>query len=865
MQRGIQATSAESRKLDDSLTKLMGSLDKTTKAQQSLAAGTALLDRNLAAGNISANTHAAMLGKIGAAYGQTTEGAKGTSFATAGVSRELIVLGHEAVSGNFSRMPGTLMVLASRTGNLGAIFAALASPVGLATLAIGGLAAAMAYLGVKAAQAEKHMQALQDNMAATGRAGLYTRQMLDTMTDSLHKSGEISKEASKAIVDTFVRTRQIGGPLMQELVGIVERFARATGKDAPDAAKELAKAFADPEKGAKALDEELGLLTAAQKRLIEEQIRQGHTSQAQGMLLDALKVRMQGVGDATKYAADQMVREKALEHGVQLEEKTPGSGVQSGSSLRGAEHDKEQQALKETLNETKKLEDVDEKRKVLKDEILRLQEAQKIATGEEANIVTGRLLEAQRQLADLKGKGDQSRLQGYKAELEAMKTAEDGFLDFSKSREIEFWQGKLSLLRKGSADYAAVNQEIFTLRKGKAKQDLDEQVAEIKAQAALFRQGSQERVRAAQEAAKLIGAAYGLESKQYKDAQKEINAEQRAAQQYQRQVDEEILNAKRANAKIGFDIARDELAFKKAIGEIDAQEQIAGLRALEQKEYQMERQALEQKLQIAGVEPLERQKILGQIEALERTHQRKMVKLNQDAALEAQHRWTTFWQPVQGAFSSGIAGLIMKTQTLKQAFQSIAQAMLASTINLITEEVARWAAGTAAIKALKAALGISSVAIDTTSSVASIAAVKAEALAEIPSYSAIGAVAAGASVAAIPFIGWAMAPGVMAEQYALGMSFLPSAAGGWEVPADTMAMVHEQEMILPASISNHIRASMKGGGGDAKSGGDTHVHLNVSAVDGASVKKFFRENRGTLSKQITTSVRDHGLRMGASK
>jgi len=94
---------------------------------------------------------------------------------------------------------------------------------------------------------------------------------------------------------------------------------------------------------------------------------------------------------------------------------------------------------------------------------------------------------------------------------------------------------------------------------------------------------------------------------------------------------------------------------------------------------------------------------------------------------------------------------------------------------------------------------------------ASIAAAKAEAAGEIPAFAAIGAAAAMASVAAIPVIGWAMAPGVGAETYAQGMSYLAmaSAAGGWEkVPYDgALTELHKDEMVLPASVANTVRAA----------------------------------------------------------
>src|SRR3954467_6774500 len=59
------------------------------------------------------------------------------SFATAGATREFIVIGHEIMTGNFSRIPGSMMVLAERTSGLHTILQQI-TPAAIAwTVAIG--------------------------------------------------------------------------------------------------------------------------------------------------------------------------------------------------------------------------------------------------------------------------------------------------------------------------------------------------------------------------------------------------------------------------------------------------------------------------------------------------------------------------------------------------------------------------------------------------------------------------------------------------------------------------------------------------------------------------------------------------------
>ena len=73
---------------------------------------------------------------------------------------------------------------------------------------------------------------------------------------------------------------------------------------------------------------------------------------------------------------------------------------------------------------------------------------------------------------------------------------------------------------------------------------------------------------------------------------------------------------------------------------------------------------------------------------------------------------------------------------------------------------------------------------------------------------------------------------------------MASAAGGWgQVPFDgAITELHKDEMVLPASIAGPLRAMTAAAGGAnagggtvntsaAAGGGDTHLHLNINAID----------------------------------
>jgi len=95
------------------------------------------------------------------------------------------------------------------------------------------------------------------------------------------------------------------------------------------------------------------------------------------------------------------------------------------------------------------------------------------------------------------------------------------------------------------------------------------------------------------------------------------------------------------------------------------------------------------------------------------------------------------------------------------------------------------------------------------------------------------AAAAWNATVGIPFIGPVLAPIAAAASFTGVMAF---AEGGWDrVPSDQVAMIHKNEMVLPANIANPLRESLAGGG---SLGGGNHLHIH--AIDAAGVASFVK-------------------------
>lgn len=214
------------------------------------------------------------------------------SFATAGATREFIVLGHELVSGNFSRIPGSLMVLGERTGGLANILSGI-TPVTLGWVAAIGVTVAGIYEWVKAdLSLADTLRQVQNNMELTGQSALFNAKQQETLITTLRVLSNASNETAETIVKDFSKAGELSLQLRANLVSMVGDFAAATDKSAPKAAEQLIKLFEQPDKAAQNLRHSVLELSAAQEEQIRTAALSGDIEKAQSLLFDALAAKV---------------------------------------------------------------------------------------------------------------------------------------------------------------------------------------------------------------------------------------------------------------------------------------------------------------------------------------------------------------------------------------------------------------------------------------------------------------------------------------------------------------------------------------------------------------------------------------------
>ena len=223
-----------------------------------------------------------------AAANSTSGSLTGMGHASAGVTREIMVLGREFVSGNFYRAPGSLALLASRMGILTpATFAA--------TAAVGGLAFGLYETAASAERFDEAMASIQTSLEAIGKGGSFNPDQIRAMVSELTRLPGVSSEAAFGIVKDFTSAANISDDLRAKLVALVGDFAAGVDKDVPHAAEELAKGLDTPARFAKELDSQFHLLTASQAEALDHFERINDVTGQQSVLIEALTERFVGL------------------------------------------------------------------------------------------------------------------------------------------------------------------------------------------------------------------------------------------------------------------------------------------------------------------------------------------------------------------------------------------------------------------------------------------------------------------------------------------------------------------------------------------------------------------------------------------
>jgi len=423
-------------------------------------------------------------------------------------------------------------------------------------------------------------------------------------------------------------------------------------------------------------------------------------------------------------------------------------------------------------------------------------------------------------------------------------------------------------------------QEAAAAEEAAVKKQQKLELEAVEASTKLYKEGSQQRVDIAKAATMLTAAVYGEDSHEFilaqateneavvksyaerdrlkaeetrKDLQREREklAELKAMGEAQKKVLEDTLREQRAWALETQRIETDNIATKEAVelealasamdmrrmlyttGRTTRAQELADELTHARQVYGIQAKAVADRIKEYASDPVMLAKSLNDQKVLVARYAHDVAAIQAQMLVEEHKYWGQFFDGLQSGFQNVLGGLLNGTKTMADTVRGLFAAVLDAITNTLAAIAAEWLVNH--IKTM--IMG------------------KVAAVSQISANAGIAATAAMGSVAAIPFYGWAMAPGVGAATFANAMAYqaTAAAAGGFDIPAgmNPVTQLHQKEMVLPSKYADVIR----GMGDQMGRRSQTVVHLPA-----ASIGDVFLMNRDALKKAITAITRDGSVR-----
>lgn len=289
-------------------------------------------------------------------------------------------------------------------------------------------------------------------------------------------------------------------------------------------------------------------------------------------------------------------------------------------------------------------------------------------------------------------------------------------------------------------------------------------------------------------------------------------------------------------ARLDIEMERENIRHKHDMGMISKAQELIELRKLKQQEHQIEVQALENSKKLHLEDKAFQEKMDRDILVLKRKNSVEISKIDHQLAKEESTLWGSLFSNLTSGFTNLISGLLDGTTNFAQSALGLLKSLAGTVVEFFAKMAFEW------IKSLLLA-GTAS---------------KVTATQEVINQAGVGYAAAMASISAIPIVGPGLAPGIasgiMASIMGVGLP-MASAAGGWDVPADSVAQIHKNEMVLPAYLADRVR-NMTGAGGNT---------INISyapVVNHRMTADDYRRDARMMVAAMNQELGNQGVKIG---
>lgn len=790
---------------------------------------------------------------------------------TSNATRELIVLGNEAMAGRFSRMPGSFMVLASNIGNVTNAFLGMAAGIGIATFAMVEL---IAYMNRLTAQ-QREIQA----------AGAFFNpqinvEALNKIMEALHKLPDVTRADAAATVAEFARMPGLTEPFLVAITDNIQVFADAMGQKVPQAAKTLASAFGEPTARGR---EFLQSINATTRQLADFDAAQNAAGR-RSVMLSALEEKL----TAALNTAAEKAREESKAFDQSLKEM--GSQVnETGNFVQqfGARVDNIQTA--------KSVANIEHLRAAIKS----LNDIERTPGG--AGGGASWAAKQSEQLLELQNKVAAGAKTRNQLEQATSKAAVDFWANAAKQEGITDAQRTEALANANRARLSLMKEEISGNATA-AHQGLMAQIASISAQQAAVKNDFAQWKSLQEQKLSVIRGAVGEQTALYQNALRELNAAETQHANQSNIIALRAIQNQEALDNKAVATRREILDAEVARRIITRSEEFQQLRSLVTQQDEANLESLNNLIKTlqegtaayASAMNMRSQLSAKLVEDIAK-YNSQIAQADAKAATGAEKAWSDAANKIGSSFENEMGEFVAGQQTAGQAAQRVVTATVQAFVTGAIKMAAQWAVSQAAMatssqvtqnavavaqasggtgffallsKQLAALTGNESsqvaavtagesakMAARTTASAAGRAVQAAEGSKIIVSDAAKAYAGAYSAVAGIPYIGPILAPAAGAVAFAAVSAYGALASldvGTMNVPQDMPAYLHRGEMVVPATFATGIRSAMGAMGGSSSSS-NSPLSLSYSPTINAGGSGSGGMSYGQISQMLAAS------------
>ena len=690
--------------------------------------------------------------------------------------REFTVIGRELASGNLTRLPGSLSILASRLGGI--------SPA--AILGAAGIAAfgyAIYEVIDSSEQFQKALTTIQLEMQASGRGGSYNDTFVTELINNFRQATDVSQKQAVEITQAFAKIRTLSQADLQTISDNLVRFKSVVGESSEEAAKELEKAFGgDTLAFIQHLSTEFGVYTPAQLEAAEAAKKMGDQA-------TLAKIAMQGFLDVANNTTGENATGLA-KYFNDIKTSLSGVNVEAGHArnalLAAAEAADKVGNTEGAKNFRYQASQYDSRTRNLP------------AYGSSAP--TG---------ASIDNSAD---AQKAKQQQETNDAVKDG----------------LALAERSNAPL--IEQEHHLEQITRLQRDLNAAVsvgngdAAQKIQATIDQENKQ----------------YADRLKRQEPKQPKVKDDDSVDQMMldDQKLDEAEIEgaAKVGQAKIK--TAEDTAKEQYTLGQLTADQEAAQLTELAEQSFAIEQARFNQLAilykddaakyeQVTAEKAQAEQRLQQQIAQIQATQaQRNTAMLNQEQQQNQQAA-----QRVAGPWENAFTEMTTGTRTWQQASLTAARQVETQFVSTIVKNMVNsWVSGELTKTLATMAGNAARTSSDTAAAAGAGSAAAGANKTTIMDDAWTAAANVYNNVSAIPYVGWALAPAAAAAAFAAVAGFganISSAAGGMIVDSDQIAKVHENEMVLPARYTGGLTKMIdQANAGQAGGGANNHFHFS---------------------------------------